>query len=328
MRQRVSWLRIVLLLALTAAIGCLAGYGVLRLWRDHVEAAAAELAAKQAAAAPATPTPVVASPPSQPAPTPTNRNASVNRVAPARPSGPVPTASPLLPPMQSSLEPEPAATTPETAGVVDDSADPPPATPPTPPRPSYDPTLQPQFSVVMDLSRSRQQQAIDADGKDLKIVGLSGCDAKYELKPDSIVIQGPREIVIAVEITRLGSGKTQVSLEPTVKNDAGKDMPFTVRNMENVRRQIGQTGEQATNQIAAWRQEQANAEAYISSTTIRKTPAQESAARARVAELKRIVPPAEQQLVAMKTDFDTAEKMVELATALSDKCVVLLEEKR
>lgn len=326
MRRRDSWLQAVVLFALTGGIGLLAGYGALRLYRDR-EQAAAPLPSVAQAAAPATPQiaapePAFVVPIQPPAVRPdtakktsasNRRSTSKSNAAAPPPEAPVSFANPLDEP----AEPEPTPKQMPRRSIA-----------PAPTMPlANDSTLRPQYSVALDLTRPRTQKAIEVESKELVIAALNGCAEKFEIKPGTITIQGPREIVVTVSIDRLSGGRTQITLEPTVNTDAGKKLPFTIRNMENVRRQLGQTGETATSQIAAMKLEQKSLDDYIKSYRLR-TVAKDDAARARLDALKKLIPAGEKQLVAMKADFDTAEKMVTLAKALHEKCIVVFEEKR
>jgi hypothetical protein len=182
----------------------------------------------------------------------------------------------------------------------------------------------PQISLDLDLTRNRQQHVVDASAKDLRIAVLEGCDAEYELKPDSIVIKAPRDVTISVAWEKLPNGKRRLTLEPLVTTDAGKKLPFTVRNMENIKRQVGQDGEQASATLASLRQEQKSLDAYTKSAT-RRTAAQDNAARNRLDQLKGLIPLANQQLKARQADYEVATKMFELADSLNAKCQILLE---
>ena len=250
----------------TGGMGILAGYGALRLWHDHQMAASADRPADQAA--PTTPAPPT-SPPSSPA----RRSPAPQKAANRRSNSPRRSAAPAVQvaerptpaPARSDPDPLPQTPTPTTTS--------PPAVAATAKSP-------PRHVVDLDLTKNRQQQVIEATAKDLRIVELEGCDAEYELKPDSIVIKGPRDITINVSLDTRQSGKTLLELEPVVTTDAGKKMPFTVRNMDNIRRTLGQNGEQATAALAAMKQEQKTLEDFLQNAGPRKTAKQDAAARA------------------------------------------------
>jgi hypothetical protein len=330
--RRNSWLPVVIMLALTAVIGLLAGYGALRLWRDHAPPPVTPpTVAQVTVTAPAPPTSQQSAPEASSQPRSAKRRIarSNSTTAQRTPSESTPIALRSEPPINfagvANEPPEPAEATGSESPVKQMAR---PAEPPAPaPSAANDATLRPQYSVVLDLTRPRTQETLDIESKDLAIVALQACPEKFEIKPGLITIKGPREILIAVSIERLSAGRTQVLLEPTVKTDAGKKLPFTVRNMENVRRQLGQTGETATSQIATWKLEQKSLDDYIRSNRLR-TAARDDAARARLDILKKQIPDAEKTLVAMKADYDTAEKMVALAKVLHEKCIVLFEKKR
>jgi hypothetical protein len=327
MRRHGAWLRIAFMLALTAAIGALAGYGGLRLWRDYTASATID------AVSPAGENVADAAPGAGESPAVQSPNPAES-AAPSRPSSRMQTAPRRSrPAARTQLQPETAV---QFSPLADDdpqsepdsAAKPsqqPRSTPALPAMPDNEVTLRPQYSIVLDLTKNRQQQALEAASKNLHVVGLKNCSAKYEIKPGEIVIKGLRDVTIAVDYGNLSGGKTQITLEPTIKSSAGKDVPFTIRNMENVRRQIGQAGERAAAQVAAWKAERETLDTYLKATGIVTNAAHYNAARARFEELKKLIPEADKQVAAMKADFDAAEKMIELAKSLSDKCVVLLE---
>jgi hypothetical protein len=315
--RRSSALWALVFTVVTGGMGILAGYGALRLWQDRQQAAAGDNLAKQ------TPTPTPAhAPASAPAPTPPPRaaqpapaderksNKSANK---GNRAASQPTKAAKRPKAPEPAEPQPQVTPPSPTTTTS-----------VPPSEAASKSL-PQHVVDLDLTRNRQQQAIDAPSKDLRIADLEGCDVVYELKPETITLKGARDIVLAVTLEALPSGKTRISLEPVVTTGAGKKLPFTVRNMENVRRQLGQTGKQATNELAGMKLEKKNLEAYLQSAA-RRTPAQDTAARARVDQLTNLIPVAEKALKAMQAEYDIAVKMSELAESLNDKCRILLEE--
>jgi hypothetical protein len=318
-------MQVALLFALTAIIGGLAGYGALRLWRDHAQPAPASPSVAQAAAPTAASAPASVTPPTVPAPSPpaqANKAASKQRPASRRSGRRTTAPAPSAPPPVSFASPDDVPAEPEPGPKAKES---PPAANRTSP-PAEGASLRAQYSVVVDLTRSRTQETIEIGAKELVPVGMTGCSEKFEIKPESIVIKGPREIVIDISYDRLSGGRLQVALEPTIMTDAGKKLPFTVRNIENIRRQIGQQGERAATQVAGWKAERESLDTYLKSAVT--TPTRYNAARSRVEELKKLIPEANKQVAAMKVGFDTAEKMVALAKALTGKCAVLFEEKR
>jgi hypothetical protein len=297
----------------TGGMGILAGYGALRLWHDHQMAASADNRADQAP--PMTPAPTA---PALPAST-ARRSQAPQKAASRRSNAP---RRSVPPPAKIADQ----ATSQPARSEPDPSPQPPTPSTPSPPSVAAAAKSPPRHVVDLDLTKNRQQQVIEATAKDLRVVELEGCDVEYELKPALIVIKGPRDIVVNVSFDTRQSGKTLLELEPVVTTDAGKKMPFTVRNMDNIRRQLGLTGEQATAALAAMKQEQKALEDFLQNAGPRKTAKQDAAARARVDQLKKLIPPANAQLKALQTDYDVAAKMFELAESLNEKCRILLEE--
>lgn len=332
--RRTSWLRIIFMLAVTAAIGTLAGYGALRLWSDHTGTQPpVPPADQQVAAVPPVAAPAV-QPTAAPQPTPTPRGRAATSppqtsAKSARRSNSPPVDSPKLQPEApvrfSSEEPDeapPTAPPSEKAAALETKT----AAPLAPT--AGDATLRPQYSMNIDLTRNRQQLAFDVEGKGLTVVGLQGCSEKYDIKPDSIVIKGPRDVFIAVSYSNLSGGKTQVTLEASIKTDAGKSLPFTVRNMEALRRQIAGNVENATNQLVAMKAERNNLDEYTKAENGPKPSQPLAAALQRFNLLKKLIPEADKGLNALKANLDTAEKMSALAKSLNANGVVLFEEKR
>ncbi len=186
------------------------------------------------------------------------------------------------------------------------------------------PKLRSAAAIDLDLSRNRQQQSFEPSAKPLQITDLEGCDAAYEIKPESITIKVPHDIVIDVSWENLANGRRRVNLEATITNDAGKKLPFTLRTMEAAKRQATQAGEQATAALAALRLEQQNLSDYIKSAQ-RRSPAQDNAARARLDQLKKLIPLGDAQLRALQADYLAATQLLDLAQTLDEKCHVLLD---
>jgi hypothetical protein len=81
----------------------------------------------------------------------------------------------------------------------------------------------------------------------------------------------------------------------------------------------------AAAQVSGRKAERETRDTYLKATGIVTNVTRYHAARARFEQLEKMIPKADKQVAAMNADYDTADRMIELAKSLSDKCVVLLE---
>jgi len=191
---------------------------------------------------------------------------------------------------------------------------------------SPEPTLPekqlPRQTVRLKLEKTMQREAITLKGN-IKIVEIDGCG--YKLRPESgklpveVVLEGPRPVTLNVSIE-----KGMLEIEPSVKNDAGKSIPFTTKNLDLLLRRIMKKGTSAANQLASLKAEQAKLKANLDAR-VPMAYLDYKAANARVKQLDGIIPQAEQAIVPLETEAKATQRLADFAHQLDGKCAITIE---
>jgi len=190
------------------------------------------------------------------------------------------------------------------------------------PEPTPEEKPGPNQTIRLNLEKPMQRDAITLKGK-IQVVQVEGCN--YKLNPQAgklpveVTLEGPRPVILNVAID-----KGMLTIEPTVKNDAGKSVPFTTKNLDLLLRRIMKTGTSAANQLASMKAEQAKLKANLDAH-VPMAYLEYKAANARVKQLDTIIPQAEQAIVPLETEAKATQRLAEFAHQLDRKCTITIE---
>lgn len=186
--------------------------------------------------------------------------------------------------------------------------------------------------IKLALEDRVQRSKLDEKTFDeIQVTSLQGCDLPWVIKPVGgrlrenesvrVEVSGTRKVTLAVTLDTGVQEQRLLVIEGEVETDDGKTLPFTVRNVERVRRQVLKQWEQATAQLNAMTEEKTRRTAWLDSPTM-KPAIQVGPTRDRVAELTRLIPQQTQYAESLRANLEVAEKICEMAEQLQKDCAI------
>jgi hypothetical protein len=184
-------------------------------------------------------------------------------------------------------------------------------------------------TIDLDLGRSRQRFALEgAPEERYRVASVEGCPAAYDIESPggsfgrrsaaTIVIAGRREVRLKVTLD-MGPRGAAIVIEPLVSTDHGKDIPFTLANMENIRKRVMKQGNAAAGELAAIEAEGSRLMAWINAP-VAKPLGEVGQAKARVVALEQARVRQTSAVNALEADLAVAEAMEKLARQLHSRC--------
>jgi hypothetical protein len=197
-------------------------------------------------------------------------------------------------------------------------------------RPAADRTI--DHVIDLDLENRRQRYPLsESTQQKLQVLALRGCEVPFEIKPEDgtldddanvrLLVNGVREVLIDVEITANSQGTRSIVLECHVVSDEGKDVPFTLPNLQNITRRIIRQGNEAASQLSDMDAEKAQLEAWLNAGGT-KPLADVGVARRRIRELEGLISGQSESVQLLKADLEVAETLLGLATHLHEDCAL------
>ena len=188
----------------------------------------------------------------------------------------------------------------------------------------------PGMTITLDLSATKQIEPIDIAGN-LRLANVEGSsysvtpvDGRLQRgKPLVIALSGPRPISLRLALSESAS-KRRIEIAPTVRNDAGDDIPLTVDNMERIGRRLIRDGQRATAMASALATEKTRLELWINSPVLKPLAARNQAI-ARVSEINVLLPEATAAVGRLEIEVRATNNLYESAKRLSGTCRLVFE---
>lgn len=186
--------------------------------------------------------------------------------------------------------------------------------------------------IKLELENRVQRSKLDEKTYDeIQVTSLQGCDLPWVIKPVGgrirengnvrVEIAGTRKVTLAVTLDTGVQEQRLLVIEGEIETDDGKTLPFTLRNVERVRRQVLKQWEQATALLNSLTEEKDRRTAWLDSPTM-KPAIQVGPTKDRVAELTKLIPQQTQHAESLRADLDVAEKICAMAEQLQKDCVL------
>jgi hypothetical protein len=183
--------------------------------------------------------------------------------------------------------------------------------------------------IDLDLGGRKQRAALDgAAGKKYRIAKVTGCPASYSLDPAngalgerapaSVVIAGAREVVLSVSLDA-GPRGLAVVVEPKMRTDEGKEIPFLMAGVEKARKRLAKQAVDAGDRLAALQAEQQRLVAWIGAPIV-KPLAEVGQAKARVAALEGAIRDQRALAESLDAELEVATAVEKLARQLDAQC--------
>jgi hypothetical protein len=193
--------------------------------------------------------------------------------------------------------------------------------------PADEAPTRPQQLIDLDLSRRTQRVPLSLE-EPVRVVRVEGF--RYDLQPKTgeltgdvqVILPGPREVTLSVEL-RSGS----LIIAPTVLADTGKPVPFTTSNLKLIGSKAVNRGERAASELAALKDEAATLDNWVRSPGPQPLAARNRAI-ARVAQLKTLIPAAEQSVSGIAAEVQATKALLDFAERLQRDGSIVLEESR
>jgi hypothetical protein len=177
--------------------------------------------------------------------------------------------------------------------------------------------------IRLNLEKQVQREPITLVG-DIVVSQVEGF--RYSLNPidgvlpTEVTLHGPRPVVLNVSL----NDRRMLVIEPVVKNDAGKSVPFTTKNLDSIRRRVVKTGTTTANQLAAWKSERAQLQAWLESSVLKPLP-DYRAATARIKQLDISIPDVEKRVAALEIEAKAMRELLEFAEGVHGDCTLIVE---
>jgi hypothetical protein len=193
----------------------------------------------------------------------------------------------------------------------------------------------PKLSVDLDLSGRRQRVPLsEARGKRFRIAKVMQCPIEYELSPANgnlalrapaiVYIFGRREVELRVSLESGPRGKAVV-IEPVVRTDDGKEIPFILAGIAKIRHRLLKQVTEADEHLAALRAEQERLATWIVAPIV-KPLATVGEAKMRIAALEGELVQQAAVAKSLEADLEAAAEMEALARQLHAKCTLEIAE--
>jgi hypothetical protein len=186
--------------------------------------------------------------------------------------------------------------------------------------------------IDLDLENRRQRYLLSETARQkFQVLSLRGCEVPYVIRPVNgaldddtnlrILLNGVREVLIDISVDTKSQGARSIIVECHVISDEGKDIPFTLSNLQSITRRVLRQCEQAESYANDLVAEKAQLEAFLNSRGP-KPLADVGAARRRIGELEPMIAEQSEAIRILSADLDVAETLLALATHLHDDCAL------
>jgi hypothetical protein len=156
----------------------------------------------------------------------------------------------------------------------------------------------------------------------IQFVDVEGCPHLFNppngTLPLEITLEGPRPVLVSVTLRN-----RVLRLEPTVKNDDGKSIPFRLKNMEDILHEVMKAGRTAEDHLGELKAERDRRKASL---RVPMHYRRYIAINSRIAELDLLIPQAENKLNAIKIELEATQRLLDFASNIHGKCTVTVEE--
>ena len=184
-------------------------------------------------------------------------------------------------------------------------------------------------TIDLDLGGRRQRFALEGTAeKQYRVVTVAGCPAAYKIDPESgsfgardaatIVIAGRREVRLRVTVEE-GVRGPAIVVEPMVRSDDGKEIPFILANMQKIRQRIVKQGNDAADELAGIEAEGSRLMAWINAP-VAKPLAEVGHAKSRVVALEAARVRQAATIESLEADLAVAQSLEKLGRQLHAKC--------
>jgi hypothetical protein len=184
-------------------------------------------------------------------------------------------------------------------------------------------------TIDLDLDVRRQKHKLgNSVPLRYRVIALRGCEAIHAVVPEggvlaensdvTIVVAGVRDVRIHLELRSVNASEASILVSAVVVNDEGNEIPFNLQKMEAIGRDILKQEDEAALALENLHGESEQIKGWMDSGGA-KPLADVKAARARVAEIKELIPEQEAFVKSLAADLEVAESLRMLAVQLHER---------